>query len=105
MVNASWLIQVYQMSDVPAQESAVDLLSSISTLTVDVRTCEFGAFLAVECSEITDALHVYELVVMVDPDAELIHSTAGSSEEQTVRARMGREYDSPSRSGRDLLDA
>ena len=94
MENASWLIQVYQMSDVPAQTSAADLLSSIGALTVDVRTCERGAFLVVECSEITDALHVFELVMMVDSDAELIHSTTSSSEVRTT-----------ARSDKTLLDA
>lgn len=105
MKNASWLIQVYQMSDVPAQTSAVELLSSIGSLTVDARTCESGAFLAVECSAIADALHVYELVVMVDSDAELIHSTTSSAEARTVSNRMRREDDSAARPDRTLLDA
>ena len=103
MKNASWLIQVYQMSDVPAQTSAVELLSSIGSLTVDARTCESGAFLAVECSAIADALHVYELVVMMDSDAELIHSIASPTEAEAVRHRMRPEA-APLPVG-ELLDA
>ena len=94
MENASWLIQVYQMSDMPAQTSAADLLSSVGSLTVDARTCDRGAFLVVECSEITDALNVYELVMTIDSDAELIHSIASSSEARTT-----------ARSDRTLQDA
>lgn len=105
MTHASWLVQVYQMSDVAAQQHAAELLSSVGTLTVDVRTCDDGAFLVVDCSETADPLHVYELVMMVDSGAELIHSATGSSDVQTARGRLRHEGDAALLSDGDLLDA
>lgn len=93
------------MSDLAAQSSATNLLSHFRTLTVDARTCERGAFLAVECSEANDALKVYEMVMMADSHAELIYSTRSSSEAQTVRERLRPASGSAVLSKGDLLDA
>lgn len=72
-----WLVQIYQMSSQPAQVEAADLLTSAGGFSVDLRNCEQGAFLVVECADPSQALAVYELVIMTDHDAELIHSTTG----------------------------
>jgi hypothetical protein len=78
------LIQVYEMSDLAAQESALSVLSDMPGLTVDARSCERGDFLIVECADDTQAMAVYELVVMADPHAELIHSATTPSGVQAV---------------------
>ena len=76
MNEGSWLVQIFQMADDNAQASAAELLSGLAIRSVDVRTCEHGSFLIVECDSAA-ALSVYELVMMADQDAELIHSTTG----------------------------
>ena len=84
MASLSWLIQVYEMSDLAAQESALSVLSDMPGLTVDARSCERGDFLIVECGDATQAMAVYELVVMADPHAELIHSATTPNGIQAV---------------------
>jgi hypothetical protein len=101
--NASWLIQVYQMADLAAQQSAVSLLSSVPVLTVDARTCDRGSYVAVECADAIHALAVYELVMMADPHAELVHSTTSPTEVEAVRHRM-RSANAPSLDS-ELLEA
>ncbi|HUQ00033.1 MAG TPA: hypothetical protein VM093_06175 [Aeromicrobium sp.] len=82
------------MTDEPSTGSAVDLLADLPGLTVDTRSCDRGSFLVVECRDADAALLVYELVVMSDPDAELIHSATASvaepvtPHEPTVQTRM-----------------
>jgi len=63
------------MTDLDSQESAARLLSDARTFTVDARSCERGAFLIVECADARQGIVVYELVMMADAGAELIHST------------------------------
>jgi hypothetical protein len=99
---APWLIQVYEMADVAGQQAAGSVLSSMPGLTLDARTCERGSFLVVECSDATQAMAVYELVTMADPNAELIYSTREPSEAQAVRNRLA---DAGPVSEGDLLDA
>jgi hypothetical protein len=98
----SWLLQVYEMADLAGQQSAASLLSSMPGLTIDARTCDRGSYLIVECPDPAQAMAVYELVMMSDPHAELIHSTTSPSEVQAVRDRMA---DAPHVSPGDLLDA
>lgn len=76
MNEASWLVQIFQMTDENAQASAAELLSGLAIRSVDARTCERGSFLIVECDSAA-ALAVRELVMMADQGAELIHSTTG----------------------------
>jgi hypothetical protein len=78
MSEEAWLVQIYQMTDGTTQSSAARLLSDFRKFSVDARTCERGSFLIVE-SEAASALSVHETVMMVDPDADLIHSAAGHS--------------------------
>lgn len=79
--DAAWLLQIYQMTDALAQAAVADTLSGTPAITaVDARTCERGAFLVVELNDPAQALLVYELVVMGDPHAELIHSTSNPDE-------------------------
>jgi hypothetical protein len=101
--NASWLIQVYEMADLAAQQSAVSLLSSIPVLTVDARTRDSGSYVAVECADAIHALAVYELVMMADPHAELVHSTTSTTEMEAVWQRVRPE--TASSSDGELLDA
>ena len=76
MSEKAWLVQIYQMTDESTQSFAARSLSG--KFSVDARTCERGAFLIVE-SEAASALSVHDAVLRVDPNAELIHSTAGQS--------------------------
>ena len=88
MNNASWLIQVYEMADLQAQQSTVSFLSAMPGLTVDARTCDRGSYVIVECADASEALAVFELVMMADPHSELIHSTTGPTQVQAVRERL-----------------
>lgn len=76
MSDEAWLVQIYQMTDESTQSSAASSLSR--KFSVDARTCERGSFLIVE-SQAASALSVHDMVMMFDPDAKLIHSTAGQS--------------------------
>lgn len=66
------------MVDATTLASAADLLNGIGGFVVDARTSDNGSFLAVECAEPAAAVKVYEIVVLMDPDAELIESTTGA---------------------------
>ena len=77
MKNPDWVLQVYEMTDVAAQQAVAELLAGNGAVAVDVRTCERGAFLVLELADPADALSVYEMVMMADPNAELMHTTAG----------------------------
>lgn len=101
----TWLVQVYEMSDLPAQKSALSVLSDMPGLTVDARACERGSFVIVECEDTSQAMAVYELVMMADHDAELIHSTTSPSGAQAVRDRMRPAGETATLSDGDLLDA
>lgn len=77
MTNAAArLIQIYQMTDRSALASVVKVLSGTGRFKVDTRTSDRGSFLIVQGHDPTDALNVYELVVVNDPETELIYSTA-----------------------------
>jgi hypothetical protein len=65
------------MTDATTLGSAADLLNGIGGFVVDERISDSGSFLAVECADPAAALDVYEIVVLVDQDAELIESTTG----------------------------
>jgi hypothetical protein len=83
MTNATWLIQTYEMTDEDTQASALDLLSNTPGLTVEARTGEpSGWFIAVECIDASKALNLYEMIMMVDSHAELIHSSTGPAHER-----------------------
>ena len=96
----SWLLQVYEMADPAAQKSAASLLASMPGLIVDARTCDRGSYLIVESADASQAMSVYELVVMADPHAELIHSTTSQRGVKAVKDRMA---GAPAVSDGDLL--
>jgi hypothetical protein len=77
ITNSAWLLQIYRMTDATTLASAADLLHGIGGFGVDALTSEDGSFLAVECGEPAAAVKVYEIIVLMDPDAELIESTTG----------------------------
>jgi len=86
ITNPAWLLQIYRMTDATTLASAADLLNGIGGFGIDARASENGLFLAVECGEPAAAVKVYEIVVLMDPDAELIESTTGAH--QPPRAPM-----------------
>lgn len=65
------------MTDATTLASAADLLNDIGGFVVGTRAGDGDSFLAVECADPAAALKVYEIVVLMDPDAELIESTTG----------------------------
>jgi len=71
------------MTDAATLASAADLLNGIGGFVVDARAGDNGSFLAVECAEPAAAVKVYEIVVLMDPDAELIESTTGAHQPPT----------------------
>ncbi len=82
ITNSAWLLQIYRMTDAVTLASAADLLNGIGGFGVDARTSDNGSFLAVECGEPAAAVRVYEIVVLMDPEAELIESTTGPHQQQ-----------------------
>jgi hypothetical protein len=80
MNDSAWLLQIYEMADTAAQDEVASLMSGIGTLVVDKRTCERGSFLIVELTDPTEALALYEMVMMADPHAELIYTTADQND-------------------------
>jgi hypothetical protein len=88
MTDSSWLLQVYEVADLAARESAGSLLASVPGITVEARSCERGDFIIVECADTAQAMAMYELVVLADPHAELIYSAASASEAQAIRERI-----------------
>jgi hypothetical protein len=93
------------MADLTAQQSAVSLLSGMPGLTVDARTCERGSYVIVECAEATQAMSLYEMVMMSDSAAELIYTTTSPGGVQAVRARMTPLAENRPVSDGDLQDA
>lgn len=87
------------MADANTLASAADLLKGIGRFVVDSRTSDDGSFLAVECAEPAAAVKVYEIVVLMDPDAELIESTTGT------HSRLPSLQLPPEGSGRPDLEA
>ena len=65
------------------------MLSGISGFTVDTPTCERGSFVIVDCLDATQALAVYELVMAVDPQAELIYTSKGPGQPAPFRMPVG----------------
>ena len=105
MTISRWLLQVYEMSNLPAQESAVSILSAVPDLHVDARSYERGDFLIVDCPDTNQAMTVYELMLMADSEAELIHSVASPDEVRSVREQLVSQGEPAQPSRRDLLDA
>lgn len=105
MTESSWLLQVYEMSNLASRESAVSLLASAPGVTIDTRSCERGNFLIAECPDIGNAMAMYELVVLADPHAELIYSATNASDAQEIRDRIGPESETALPPDEDLLDA
>lgn len=104
--SSSWLIQVYEMADLTAQQATVRLLSDMPGLTVDARSCDNGSYVIVECPDSAQAISLYEMVMMTDPNAELVHATTSSSEVQGVKARLAPDgLNASSVSDGDLMDA
>ena len=94
------------MADLTAQQATVRLLSDMPGLTVDARTCDTGSYVIVECPDSAQAISLYEMVMMTDPNAELVHATTSSSEVQAVRARLAPDgLNASSVSDGDLMDA
>jgi hypothetical protein len=81
MTHPAALIQIYQMTDPSALASVVEVLSDTGRFKIDTRTSDRGSFLIVEGDDPTEALNVYELVVVADRETELIYSTAGRLEQ------------------------
>lgn len=105
MNESSWLLQVYEMSDPASRASAVSLLASAPGVTVDARSCDRGDFLIAECPDTANAMAMYELVVLADPQAELIYSATSAIEAQAFRDRMGAQGGPASTSDGGLLEA
>ncbi len=83
----SWLLQIYEMTDKAAQDAVAELMSGRGTLVVDKRTCDRGTFLIVELADPTEALAIYEMVMMADPNAELVHTTSDPRDASAAAVR------------------
>lgn len=71
------VIQMYDMSDVDAQELVVGLLQAWDGVAAQPAFNGPDRYVIVECSEPGRAHSIFTMVTSVDPGAVLVHSTNG----------------------------
>jgi hypothetical protein len=77
MSQPSWLIQIFEMTDVAAREVVVGFLSPITGLTVEVTHNGPDCFLIVQSHDAEQAESVARLVIASDERAILLHTSCG----------------------------
>jgi hypothetical protein len=71
------LVQIFEVSNVRAQELIVGLLTRVSDLTVTAASHGPDLLVSTACADERQATSVFRLVTSIDFDARLVHSTAG----------------------------
>jgi hypothetical protein len=77
MTQPSWLIQIFEMTDVAAREVVVEFLSPITGLTVEVTHHGRDHFLIVQSHDAEQAESVARMVMASDERAILLHTSLG----------------------------
>jgi hypothetical protein len=72
-----WVLQIWNLSDVDAQELVLGLVRGLDGVTAEPAHSGPDYYLTVECRDVSQARSVASLVVSVDPAATLIHTTNG----------------------------
>jgi len=81
-----WFIQIYDVSSSAAQEVIVGLFALVDNLTVEAASSGPDHYAIIECSDESQARSVHDLVMAVDPNAKLVHSTGQTAPRATVVA-------------------
>ena len=79
-----WLAQIFEVSDVHAQELIVGLLTGVSDLTATAASHGSHHFVNTACTDEAQARSVYRLVMSIDFDARLVHATDGPTRRLVV---------------------
>lgn len=74
---ASPVVQIYDMTDVGAQEIVLGLLHDWEGVTARPAFSGPDQYVVVECDDSTRTHSVFTMVTSVDPGATLIHATNG----------------------------
>jgi hypothetical protein len=73
----SWVVQIYDMTDIGTQELVQGLLSGLDGTTAQTAANGPDHYVVVECGTARQAQAVFSLVTSADPGATLIHTTKG----------------------------
>jgi hypothetical protein len=75
----TWLLQIYRMSDATAQTLTTGLLTGIDDLAVESVTDGPDCYVIVESTDDDRGASVTVLVMAVDPDASIVHTSRPAS--------------------------
>jgi hypothetical protein len=78
------LVQIFEVSDVRAQELIVGLLSRVSDLAVTAASHGPDHLVNTACIDDGQARSVFRLVTSIDFDARLVHATGGATRRLVV---------------------
>jgi hypothetical protein len=83
-----WIVQVFAISDVRAEELIVGLLSGIKGVVVQGAASGPERFLVTESADVFQAESVRRIVMSIDFDARLLHTTSGPREPELQPSRV-----------------
>jgi hypothetical protein len=72
---ASSMVQIFEVSDVHAQELIVGLLSGVADMTVSAASDGPDLLVTTTCVDDIQATSVFRLVTSIDFDARLLYAT------------------------------
>jgi len=78
------LVQIFEVSDVHAQERIVGLLTRVADLTVTAASHGPDHLVNTACVDDGQARAVFRLVTSIDFDARLVHATDGPTRRLVV---------------------
>jgi len=78
MADVSWLLQIYDVTDVVSQQRIVGVLRGVEALVVAPVTDGSDVLVVVESPDPALARSVFKLVSAVDVSARLVHTTMGA---------------------------
>lgn len=79
-----WLVQIFAVSDVHAQELIIGLLTGVSDLTVTAAAHGPDLLVNTACVDEGQARSVFRLVTSVDFDARLVYASEGPTRRLVV---------------------
>ena len=83
MKDLGWVVQVFAVPDLHAQEFAAGLLHSYGCQAVQTRQSDTEHLVMVESADNAEARWVYELMLSIDIDATLVHRSRKPSDVST----------------------
>jgi len=76
----SWVVQIFAISDVRAEELIVGLLGGITDVVVQRAGSGGERYVVTECGDVAQAHSIRRIVTSIDFDARLVHITSGPPE-------------------------